>query len=67
MKTTVDIPDKLLEDAVRYSGARTKREAILAALEEYNRRQRVEEFLKLAGTFEGFMTQEDLRKMRETP
>jgi hypothetical protein len=65
MKTTVDIPEKTLRDAVRFSKAKTKREAIVTALDEYNRRKRAEEFVKLAGTFDGFMTQDELRKMRE--
>ncbi len=65
MKTTVDIPDKTLKDAIRFSKAKTKREAILTALEEYNRRQKAEEFIKLAGTMDGIMTQDELRKMRE--
>ena len=34
MKTTVDIPDKMLRDAMRHTKAKTKREAIVKALEE---------------------------------
>ena len=45
--------------------AKTKREAINFAIAEFNRRERVEKFLKLAGTMDGIMTQKDLRKMRE--
>ena len=65
MKTTVDIPEKTLKDALRFSKAKTKRGVIVAALEEYNRRRRVEKFLRLAGTLKGFMTLEELYKMRE--
>ena len=65
MKTTVDIPDKTLKDAVKFSKAKTKRAAILTALNEYNRRQRVEKLIKKFGTMDGIMTQEQLRKMRE--
>ena len=36
MKTTIDIPNKLMEDALLYSGSRTKREIVVCALEEYN-------------------------------
>ncbi len=49
MKTTVDIPENVLRDAMRFAKAKTKREAILAAVGEYNRRKRVEQFLKEAG------------------
>ena len=38
--TTVDIPDGELEDAMRYSKARTKREAIVLAIAEVNQRRR---------------------------
>ncbi len=41
MKTTVDIPEKTLKDSMKYSGASTKRDAILAAMDDYNHRQRV--------------------------
>ncbi len=38
MKTTVDIPDHVLRDAMRNTRSKTKRTAILTALEEMNRR-----------------------------
>ena len=38
MKTTVDIPDDELKDAMRFTRARTKREAIVTAIADYNRR-----------------------------
>jgi hypothetical protein len=65
MKTTVDIPEKTLKEAIKFSKAKTKREAIVTALDEYNRRQRVERIIKKFGTMDGIMTQEQLRKMRE--
>lgn len=45
MKTTIDIPDKALADAMRFSGAKTKREAVVTALEAYNRQQRVKDLV----------------------
>ena len=51
MKTTVDIPDNELKDAMRFTKAKTKREAIVTALEEFNRRRRMAELVKYAGTF----------------
>ena len=38
LKTTIDIPEETLRDAVRYAKVKTKRAAILAALEDFNRR-----------------------------
>jgi hypothetical protein len=65
MKTTVDIPEKTLKETIKHSKAKTKREAILTAMDEYNRRRRVEQLIMKFGTMDGIMTQEDLRKMRE--
>jgi len=65
MKTTVDIPEKILKDAIKFTGAKTKREAVNTAVAEYNRRCRVERLIKKFGAMDGIMTQEELRKMRE--
>ncbi len=65
MKTTVDIPDKELRDIMKNTRAKTKREAIVKAIAEFNRRERVEKIIRKFGTMDGIMTQEDLRKMRE--
>ncbi len=41
MKTTVDIPENLLKDSLDFSGARSKKDAIVTALEFYTRHERV--------------------------
>ena len=41
MKTTVNIPENELRDAIRFSGAKTKREAIVTAIADFNRRHRM--------------------------
>jgi hypothetical protein len=64
MKTTDDIPEKELEDAMRFTKAKTKREAIVAAIVDFNRRRRVAELARHAGTCDGFMTVEDLQQHR---
>lgn len=64
MKTTVDIPDKELKDLMRLTKATTKREAIVAAVTDYNRRKKMAELVKYVGTFKNMMTQEELMKMR---
>lgn len=61
MKTTVDIPDHELRDAIRFTKAKTKREAIVRILEEFNRRKRMAELVKYAGTFDdSFPTNEEI-------
>jgi Arc/MetJ family transcription regulator len=66
VKTTIDIPEKALKEAIRHTGAKTKRDAIVTAVEEFNRRRRLEQFAeRLRGSCPDFMTQEDLKRMRE--
>lgn len=65
MKTTVDIPDKVLREAMRFSKAQTKRQAVLAALEDYNRRHRMAKLVKILGKSEGFYTDEELQALRK--
>jgi Arc/MetJ family transcription regulator len=64
MKTTIDIPDKELADAMKFTGARTKREAVLTALVEFNRRRRMAELVKYSGTSRSFMTVDELKALR---
>jgi Arc/MetJ family transcription regulator len=61
MKTTRDIPEDLLAEAMRTSGARTKREAVLCALREMNRLARLAARL---GDSETFMDVEELQQLR---
>jgi Arc/MetJ family transcription regulator len=49
MKTTVDIPDSDLADAIRFTKAKTKREAIVTAIQEFNRRKRMAKLTKQPG------------------
>ena len=67
MKTTLDIPEHELREAIRHTGAKTKREAVVIALSEINRRRRLQKLVEKFGTLDGFMTQEELRRMREDP
>lgn len=64
MKTTVDIPDKELADAMKFTRARTKREAIVTAIAEFNRRRRMAELVKYSGSSDSLMTVDELKKLR---
>lgn len=64
MKTTIDIPDRELRDAIRFTRAKTKREAVVTALRDFNRRRRLAQLTKHFGTSETFMTHEELMKLR---
>jgi len=50
MKTTIDIPDAELESAMRFLHAKTKREAVVTALQDFNRRHRVAKLVRFSGT-----------------
>lgn len=64
MKTTVDIPDDELRDAIRFTNARTKREAIVTAISEFNRRRRMAELVKRGGAYTEIMTADELQHAR---
>jgi len=65
MKTTIDIPDEDFKEAMKYTKAKTKRDAVVSALRDFNKRQRLSELAKMLGTFKDFMSQSDLKAMRE--
>jgi len=65
VKTTIDIPEKELREVMKHTRAKTKRDAVVKAIAEFNRRQRLEEVSRMMGTLDGFMTLEELKKMRE--
>jgi hypothetical protein len=64
MKTTVNIPDADLEDAIRFTHAKTKREAIVTAIQDFNRRKRMAELTRHAGTCKDLMGVDELRELR---
>jgi hypothetical protein len=59
MKTTIDIPDDLLADAMKFTGAKTKRDAVVKAIESFNRLQLVKEVVANFGTLD-FATNEEI-------
>lgn len=52
MKTTIDIPEQVLTDAMRFMNANSKREAVVTALQEFNRRCRMARLARFSGTCE---------------
>jgi len=64
MKTTVDIPDDELTDVVRFTRAKTKRDAIVTAIVDYNRRRRLAELVRHSGTCEDLISAEELQSQR---
>ena len=64
MKTTVDIPDDELKDVLRFTRAKTKRDAIVAAIVDFNRRRRLAELVKHSGTCKDFVSAEEIQSQR---
>lgn len=64
MKTTVGIPDGELEGVIRFTGAKTKREAIVTAIADFNRRRRMAELVRFAGICSDQITPEELQAAR---
>jgi len=64
MKTTVDIPEAELEDVMRYTRAATKREAIVTAIADFNRRRRMAALLAHAGQADGLIAPDELQAQR---
>ncbi|MBI5502833.1 MAG: type II toxin-antitoxin system VapB family antitoxin [Deltaproteobacteria bacterium] len=52
MRTTLDIPDELMEEARRVLGFKSKTDAVIVSLRELVRRRRVEELMGLLGAIE---------------
>jgi Arc/MetJ family transcription regulator len=64
MRTTLDLPGDLLEEARRAANLPTKREAVIAGLEELIRRSRREALRRMAGQLD---IQVDLDRSRKRP
>jgi len=65
MKTTIDIPENELNDAIKYAGAKTKREAIVQAVVEYNRRQRMADLIKYSGVSDTLLSNQEIEALDE--
>ncbi len=63
-KTTVIIEDKLLDEAMKVSGAKTKKEVINTGLKELVRLKNLEALRQELGTFDLALSLEELEKLR---
>ncbi len=65
MRTTMSIKEDLLEEAKKLSGAKTKKEVIETALEEFVRRKKYKRLIDLEGKIELSYTLSELLKRRK--
>jgi Arc/MetJ family transcription regulator len=63
-KTTVFIDDRLIEEAMKVSGSKTKKEAITIGLEELIRRKNLEALRRELGSFDLALSLDELEKLR---
>ncbi len=61
MKTTIDIPEGELQEAMRFLGAKSKREAVVAALRDFNRRHRMAKLTRFSDSCD-FDTNEQIEE-----
>ncbi|MBI3592127.1 MAG: type II toxin-antitoxin system VapB family antitoxin [Nitrospirae bacterium] len=52
MKTTLNIPDELIKEAMTTSKSKTKTDAVIAGLKELIRQKKIEKVLSLVGKLE---------------
>jgi Arc/MetJ family transcription regulator len=65
MKTIIDIDEDMIKKVMEVSQSKTKKGAIVIALNEYLRLKKREELKGLIGNYKDFdLTLDDLRKMR---
>ena len=53
-----------MSDVIRFTGAKTKREAVVTAIADFNRRKRIAALARHAGTCSELMTADELRQQR---
>lgn len=64
MRTNIDLDDKLIEDVMRLSGLKTKKEAVHRALLEYVQNHSQKDILVLEGKVK-FAVDYEYKKLRE--
>lgn len=65
MRTTLEIDEQLVKEAMKASKAKTKKGAIVIAIKEYLRAKRREELKSMIGNYDEFdLSLEKLEKMR---
>ena len=64
MRTLIDIQEHLMSDLLRETNAKTKREAIITAIETYLNLKRREKLASRIGNYDYGSTVEELERMR---
>jgi Arc/MetJ family transcription regulator len=69
MRTTLAVREELIEEVKTLSGAKTKKDAVEKALEEFVRRRKAKKLLDLEGKIDLSFTLEEFigRRMKDVP
>ncbi len=65
MRTSMNIPKELLEEAMRLGDIPSKTMAVVMSLQEFIQKRKIEQLLKLKGSGVLGLSQKDLRRMRK--
>jgi Arc/MetJ family transcription regulator len=65
MRSTIDIDESLFREALKLTGAKTKKDVVRLSLECLVRKKRLENLKSKLGNFPLDITLKDLKKMRE--
>ncbi|MBI5745591.1 MAG: type II toxin-antitoxin system VapB family antitoxin [Nitrospirae bacterium] len=70
MRATLNIPDELIGELMRWTGQKTKTKAICEAIEEHIRKKKIDKLLSLSGKLHldldwEKMEEEELKGMKE--
>ncbi len=64
MRTTLDLPDLLINEAMKLSNQRTKTSVIIIALEDFIRKNRIQKIKKFKGKIKLDINLDTLRKRK---
>ena len=63
-KANYDLPSATIEEVMRLSGAKSKKEALIIALESYLKRKKIEELIEASGQIKLEWNKKSLKKYR---
>ena len=64
MKTTLDLPEDILKEAMHFAGKQTQQEIVVKALTQFNRKHKLDTLLARLGRSNTFMTSKELLELR---
>ena len=67
MEASIDTPASMLKEAMEITGARTKPEAVVTAVADFNRRARMAALVRHLGTCDNLISAAELDELRGTP